>query len=42
MHFCYIDNPCKKVDEEDNSVFRAGVEYCAVTDRAHKNGAECD
>lgn len=42
MQFYYIDDLCRKVCEEaNNSVFRAGVTYCAVPDPAHKNGTEC-
>lgn len=43
MPFYYVDDPCRRVHEEaNNSVFRAGVECCAVTDPAPKTGAECD
>ena len=43
MHFYYFDDPCRKVHEKaNNSVFRAGLEYCAVADPVHKNGAECE
>lgn len=43
MCFHYVDNSCRKVHEEpNNSVFRAGIGYHAVTEPAHQNGAECD
>lgn len=38
-----MDDPCRKNNvKTSNSVFRTGVEYCAVTDPSHESGPEWD